>query len=47
LIERHGYFIKAYRITPDGRCPSCAITIPGRWSAGFEGQITSRPYLPT
>jgi pyruvate formate lyase activating enzyme len=46
LIERHGYFIKAYRITPDGRCPSCAITIPGRWSAGFEGQITSRPFSP-
>ena len=46
LIERHGYLIKDYRLTPDGRCPNCSTTIPGRWSARFEGQITSRPFLP-
>jgi pyruvate formate lyase activating enzyme len=46
LIERYGYLIKDYRLTPDGRCPKCAATIPGRWSARFEGQIASRPFLP-
>jgi pyruvate formate lyase activating enzyme len=44
LIGRYGYHIRSYRLTPDGRCPSCAAAVPGRWSAGFEGQITSRPF---
>jgi pyruvate formate lyase activating enzyme len=46
MIERHGYRIMNYRLTPDGRCPHCATAIPGRWSARFEGQIASRPFLP-
>jgi pyruvate formate lyase activating enzyme len=46
LIERHGYLIKDYRLTPDGRCPNCATAIPGRWSTRFEGQITARPFSP-
>jgi pyruvate formate lyase activating enzyme len=46
LIKRYGYLIKDYRLTPEGHCPNCATTIPGRWSAKFEGQITSRPFLP-
>jgi len=46
LIERNGYVIQDYRLTPEGRCPNCATTIPGRWSARFEGQIASRPFLP-
>jgi hypothetical protein len=46
LIKRYGYLIKDYRLNPDGHCPNCATTIPGRWSARFEGQITSRPFLP-
>jgi pyruvate formate lyase activating enzyme len=46
LIERYGYLIKDYRLTPDGRCPKCATAIPGRWSSGFEGQIASVPFLP-
>ena len=46
LIERHSYLIKDYRLTPDGSCPNCATTIPGRWSAHFEGQIASHPFLP-
>jgi pyruvate formate lyase activating enzyme len=46
LIERYGYLIKDYRLTPDGHCPNCDTTIPGRWSIKFEGQITSRPFLP-
>ena len=46
LIERHGYFIRRYRLTPNGCCPTCATPVPGRWGERFEGQITSRPFLP-
>jgi pyruvate formate lyase activating enzyme len=46
LIERFGYFIQQYRLTPEGSCPDCGTTIPGRWGAGFDGQITSTPFLP-
>jgi pyruvate formate lyase activating enzyme len=46
LIRRYGYFIRDYRLTPPGCCPRCATQIPGRWAAEFDGQITSRPFLP-
>lgn len=46
LIERYGYLISAYRITPQGCCPSCGTKIPGRWAPSFQGQITDVPYLP-
>ncbi|MGA9977523.1 MAG: AmmeMemoRadiSam system radical SAM enzyme [Candidatus Sulfotelmatobacter sp.] len=46
LIKRHGYLIEDYRLTSEGRCPKCATEIPGRWSARFDGQIASRPFLP-
>ena len=46
LIRRYGYLIEDYRLTPDGRCPSCSTQIPGRWAARFNGQITSRPFSP-
>ncbi|HVI07208.1 MAG TPA: AmmeMemoRadiSam system radical SAM enzyme, partial [Candidatus Binatia bacterium] len=46
LIERYGYLIKDYRLTPDGRCPKCSTAIPGRWAAHFEGQIAAHPFLP-
>jgi pyruvate formate lyase activating enzyme len=46
VIERYGYLIKGYRVSQDGTCPSCAAAIPGRWSAGFEGQRTAFPFLP-
>ena len=46
LIERFGYHIRSYRLTPTGECPRCGTRMPGRWAAGFEGQITSRPFLP-
>ena len=32
LVERHGYFIKQMTVTKDGKCPSCATSIPGIWS---------------
>jgi pyruvate formate lyase activating enzyme len=46
LIERYGYFIRSYKLTPDGACPKCNQQLPGRWDKSFQGQITSRPFLP-
>ena len=46
LIRRSGYFVQDYRVTPDGKCPSCQTVIPGRWAARFEGQVADRPFLP-
>lgn len=31
LIERYGYLISRYHITPQGTCPSCRTRIPGLW----------------
>jgi pyruvate formate lyase activating enzyme len=43
VIARRGYHIREYRLLPGGRCPSCASTVPGRWSDHFEGQRASAP----
>ncbi len=31
LIERFGFQVRVYRLTPDGRCPDCSAAIPGVW----------------
>ena len=31
LIERFGYLIRSYRLTPDGSCPRCQCRLPGIW----------------
>ena len=46
LVERYGYFIKDYRLTPEGACPDCGTPIPGRWGRGFGRQISATPFLP-
>ena len=46
LIRRYGYFIEEYKITSDGRCPTCQNMVPGRWTAKFSGQVTNYPFLP-
>jgi pyruvate formate lyase activating enzyme len=46
LIERYGYLIRAYRLTPDGACPDCGTRIPGRWGRRFAGQVASTPFVP-
>jgi hypothetical protein len=43
LIERYGYLIQDYNLTPTGACPSCGTRIPGRWSDGFTEQRTAYP----
>jgi pyruvate formate lyase activating enzyme len=45
LVARHGYHVQQYRLTPAGACPDCHAAIPGRWGAGFEGQISDRPFV--
>jgi len=34
LVERTGYLIQNYRLTPDGQCPKCQTAIPGIWTGG-------------
>jgi pyruvate formate lyase activating enzyme len=46
LVARYGYFSREYRVTQDGRCPSCDATVPGRWDPAFHPQRTSRPFVP-
>jgi pyruvate formate lyase activating enzyme len=46
LIERYGYLVQEYRLTPEGACPRCKTQIPGRWAKAFEGQIACHPFLP-
>jgi pyruvate formate lyase activating enzyme len=46
LVERFGYFIRSYRVTPEGSCPSCHTRIPGRWARVFDEQIAAQPFLP-
>src|SRR5438128_3009217 len=46
LIERNGYLITGYHLTPQGCCPSCGASIPGRWDPTFRRQITARPFDP-
>jgi pyruvate formate lyase activating enzyme len=46
LIRRYGYRIVDYRITPEGRCPACFSSVPGRWAKSFRRQMTDHPLLP-
>jgi pyruvate formate lyase activating enzyme len=46
LIERYGYRIRGYHLTAEGACPTCGSKLPGRFNAGFDGQIASHPFLP-
>ncbi len=34
LVERVGYRIRDYRVTPQGTCPECATDVPGLWHGG-------------
>lgn len=46
LVERYGYAITKYNLTPSGACPKCKTQIPGKWSTQFDGQIAHTPFLP-
>jgi pyruvate formate lyase activating enzyme len=46
VVQRYGYLVEDYDLTPAGSCPSCGAAIPGRWAKQFSGQIASNPFLP-
>ena len=46
LVERYGYFIQSYRLTPDGTCPDCGTSIPGRWGAASTDRSRPRRSCP-
>ena len=31
LVSRYGYRIRGYKVTAEGRCPSCSTPVAGRW----------------
>jgi pyruvate formate lyase activating enzyme len=33
LIERFGFLVRSYAVTPEGTCPHCKIALPGVWPA--------------
>ena len=39
LIERFGYLVRAYKITPDGKCPRCRTAIPGIWPGAGAAEV--------
>lgn len=39
LIQRSGFTISRYRLTPEGRCPDCNEHIPGVWPGPTEGRV--------
>ncbi len=34
LVERYGFLVREYKITPQGTCPNCQTKIPGIWADG-------------
>lgn len=46
LIQRSGFTIGRYRLTPEGRCPDCNEHIPGVWPGPTEGRVASGESLP-
>ncbi len=32
LVDRCGYRVREYHLTADGKCPGCALSIPGIWA---------------
>ena len=46
LVERCGYHIEEYQVSPEGTCPSCGNRVPGRWDPRFGGQATDHPFSP-
>ena len=44
LIRRHGFRVLEYRLTAEGRCPSCSHAIPGRWAPAFRAQRSLWPF---
>jgi pyruvate formate lyase activating enzyme len=39
LIERRGFTVMSYRLSPAGGCPECGRAIPGRWPATGAAEV--------
>jgi pyruvate formate lyase activating enzyme len=39
LIDRLGYLVREYKLTPDGKCPHCQTSIPGIWPAAGAVEV--------
>jgi len=39
LIDRYGYLVREYRLTPEGKCPGCGMAIPGIWPATGAAEV--------
>lgn len=45
LVERFGYLIRDYRVTPTGQCPDCGTALPGIWPADTAAVHTGEGML--
>jgi pyruvate formate lyase activating enzyme len=43
VVERYGYLVRDYNLTPAGTCASCGSQIPGKWSDEFTEQRSAFP----
>jgi pyruvate formate lyase activating enzyme len=39
LIDRLGYLVREYHLTPEGKCPGCGTAIPGIWPAAGAAEV--------
>ena len=39
LIDRLGFLVRDYRLTPQGQCPGCGTALPGLWPAGGAVEV--------
>jgi pyruvate formate lyase activating enzyme len=46
LIQRYGFTVTDYRITPEGTCPNCGVKIPGVWTDNPASVRVNGPGLP-
>lgn len=46
LIERHGYTLLRYHLTPAGTCPKCNTAVPGFWEDQPEKVRLGGPGMP-
>jgi pyruvate formate lyase activating enzyme len=46
LIERSGYTIQSYQLTPEGRCLKCQLRIPGIWPNQGAAEVPTGEPLP-
>ncbi len=40
LIDRLGYLVREYNLSPDGKCPGCRTLIPGIWPAAGDAGVS-------